>query len=50
MGGKIKPDEVVVTCRCLEPRIWQAVTNYGDTVAVECPIILVFTRPVKVWV
>ena len=38
-GGKIKPDEVVVTSGCLEAitLCLKAVTKYGDTVAVECP-------------
>jgi DNA-binding transcriptional MocR family regulator len=38
-GGKIKPDEVIVTSGCLEGIIMclKAVTNHGDTVAVECP-------------
>jgi DNA-binding transcriptional MocR family regulator len=38
-GGKIKPDEVVVTSGCLEAvtMCLKAVTSYGDTVAVECP-------------
>ncbi len=38
-GGKIKPEEVIVTNGCLEAitMCLRAVTNYGDTVAVECP-------------
>jgi DNA-binding transcriptional MocR family regulator len=38
-GGKIKPEEVVVTNGCLEAVTicLKAVTDYGDTVAVECP-------------
>ena len=38
-GGKIKPDDVVVTAGCLEAitMCLRAVTNYGDTVAVETP-------------
>lgn len=38
-GGKVKPDEVVITSGCLEAitLCLKAVTNYGDTVAVECP-------------
>ena len=38
-GGKIKPDEVVITSGCLEAvtMCLKAVTNYGDTVAVESP-------------
>lgn len=38
-GGKINPDEVVITSGCLEAitLCLKAVTNYGDTVAVECP-------------
>src|SRR5688500_265311 len=38
-GGKIKPDEVVVTNGCLEAMTicLRAVTKPGDTVAVECP-------------
>ncbi len=38
-GGKVKPDEVVVTSGCLEAvtLCLKAVTKYGDTVAVECP-------------
>ncbi len=38
-GGKIKPDEVIITSGCLEAVMMslRAVTNHGDTVAVECP-------------
>jgi DNA-binding transcriptional MocR family regulator len=38
-GGKIKPDEVVITSGCLEAitLCLKAVTKHGDTVAVECP-------------
>src|SRR5215203_5092096 len=38
-GGKIKPDEVIVTSGCLEAitMCLKTVTNYGDMVAVECP-------------
>lgn len=38
-GGKIKPDEVVVTSGCLEAitMCLRAVTSHGDTVAVETP-------------
>jgi DNA-binding transcriptional MocR family regulator len=38
-GGKIKPDDVVVTAGCLEAitMCLRAVTQYGDTVAVETP-------------
>lgn len=38
-GGKIKPDEIVVTGGCLEAMIMciKAVTKPGDTVAVESP-------------
>ena len=38
-GGKIKPEEVVVTAGCLEAIVLslQSVTTYGDTVAVESP-------------
>ena len=38
-GGKVKPDEVIVTTGCLEAitMCLKAVTSYGDTVAVECP-------------
>ncbi len=38
-GGKIKPDEVIITSGCLEAitLCLKAVTNHGDTVAVECP-------------
>jgi len=38
-GGKVKPEEVVVTNGCLEAitTCLKAVTNPGDTVAVECP-------------
>ena len=38
-GGKIKPEEVIVTSGCLEAVMMclKAVTNHGDTVAVECP-------------
>ncbi len=38
-GGKSHPDEVIVTNGCLEAitTCLKAVTNYGDTVAVECP-------------
>ena len=38
-GGKIKPDELIVTSGCLEAitLCLRAVTSPGDTVAVECP-------------
>jgi DNA-binding transcriptional MocR family regulator len=38
-GGKVRPEEVIVTNGCLEAitTCLKAVTNYGDTVAVECP-------------
>jgi len=38
-GGKVQPEEVVVTSGCLEAITicLQAVTSPGDTVAVECP-------------
>ena len=38
-GGKIEPEEIVVTSGCLEAITMglRAVTNPGDTVAVECP-------------
>ena len=38
-GGKVKPDEVVITGGCLEAitMCLKAVTSPGDTVAVECP-------------
>jgi DNA-binding transcriptional MocR family regulator len=38
-GGKIKPTEVVITNGCLEAvtLCLQAVTKYGDTIAVESP-------------
>jgi len=38
-GGKIKPDEVIITSGCQEAVMLclKAVTNHGDTVAVECP-------------
>jgi len=38
-GGKVKPAEVIVTSGCLEAvtMCLKAVTNHGDTVAVECP-------------
>ncbi len=38
-GGKVKPDDVIVTSGCLEAitMCLKAVTKYGDTVAVECP-------------
>lgn len=38
-GGKIKPDELIVTSGCLEAIMLclKAVTSPGDTVAVECP-------------
>ena len=38
-GGKVKPDDVIVTSGCLEAisMCLKAVTNYGDTVAVESP-------------
>jgi len=38
-GGKVKPDEVVITSGCLQAitMCLKAVTKYGDTVAVECP-------------
>ena len=38
-GGKVKPDDVIVTSGCLEAIMMclKAVTNHGDTVAVESP-------------
>jgi len=38
-GGKIKPDEVIITSGCIEAitMCLRAVTNYGDTVAIERP-------------
>ena len=38
-GGKVRPDEVIVTNGCLEAMTLalKAVTQHGDTVAVECP-------------
>ena len=38
-GGKVKPDEVIVTSGCLEAVMMclKAVTVYGDTIAVESP-------------
>ncbi len=38
-GGKVKPGEIVITSGCLEAITicLQAVTKYGDTVAVETP-------------
>lgn len=38
-GGKIKPDQVVVTNGCVEAVMMclKAVAKYGDTIAVECP-------------
>jgi DNA-binding transcriptional MocR family regulator len=38
-GGKIKPDEIIVTSGCLEAitMCLKAVTRHGDTVAVESP-------------
>ena len=38
-GGKFKADDIVVTSGCLEAMnlCLRAVTQYGDTVAVECP-------------
>jgi DNA-binding transcriptional MocR family regulator len=38
-GGKVNPDEVIVTNGCLEAIMMclKAVTKYGDTVAVESP-------------
>ncbi len=38
-GGKIKPDEVIITTGCQEAVMLclKAVTTQGDTVAVECP-------------
>jgi DNA-binding transcriptional MocR family regulator len=38
-GGKVKPGEVIITSGCLEAitMCLKAVTNHGDTVAVECP-------------
>jgi DNA-binding transcriptional MocR family regulator len=38
-GGKVAPDEVIVTNGCLEAitTCLKAVTRHGDTVAVECP-------------
>lgn len=38
-GGKIKPDDVIITSGCLDAisTCLKAVTRYGDTVAVESP-------------
>ena len=38
-GGKVKPEEIVVTSGCLDAIVHclKAVTRHGDTVAVECP-------------
>ncbi|MFN8243029.1 MAG: PLP-dependent aminotransferase family protein [Ferruginibacter sp.] len=38
-GGKVNPDEVIITSGCLEAIMLslRAVTEPGDTVAVECP-------------
>jgi len=38
-GGKVKPDEVIITSGCLDAisTCLKAVTRYGDTVAVESP-------------
>ncbi len=38
-GGKIKADEIIITSGCLDAMTLclKAVTNNGDTVAVECP-------------
>ena len=38
-GGKVKPEEVIITAGCLEAITicLKAVTKPGDTVAVECP-------------
>ena len=38
-GGKVKPDEVIITSGCLDAisTCLNAVTKYGDTVAVESP-------------
>ncbi len=38
-GGKVKADEIVITSGCLDAIMLclKAVTNNGDTVAVECP-------------
>ncbi len=38
-GGKVKADDVIITSGCLEAisMCLRAVTNYGDTVAVESP-------------
>lgn len=38
-GGKVNPDELIVTSGCLEAVMMclKAVTEFGDTVAVECP-------------
>ena len=38
-GGKVKPEEIIVTSGCLEAITFclKAVTSYGDTVAVESP-------------
>ena len=38
-GGKIKPDEVIVTSGCIEAITicLKAVTGYGDTVVIERP-------------
>lgn len=38
-GGKVKPDEVIITSGCMEAVVMalRSVTHAGDTIAVECP-------------
>ncbi len=48
-GGKIKPDEIVITSGCLEAITFclRAVTKPGDTIAVECPVYFGFYQAIE---
>ena len=48
-GGKIKPDDIVVTSGCLEAITFclRAVTKPGDTIAVECPLYFGFYQAIE---
>ena len=50
-GGKFSADDVIVTAGCMEALVMclKAVTRPGDTVAIETPTFLAFSRSSKAW-
>ncbi len=48
-GGKVKPDDILITSGCLEAITYclRAVTKPGDTVAVECPVYFGFYQAIE---